>query len=124
MHEYLRQIMDKKIQKDKKKKNLPTATSEELIAKVGCMPLYPMPTKGWANRLNHLSSLNLVHTPTLTPCKEPACPFWAMSKETCAAVQFSSVTQLCPTLHDPIDCSMPGLPVHQQLPEFSQIHIH
>ena len=34
--------------------------------------------------------------------------------------QFSSVTQLCPTLCDPMDCRMPGLPVHHQLPEFTQ----
>ena len=33
------------------------------------------------------------------------------------SVQFSSVTQLCLTLCDPMDCSMPGLPVHHQLPE-------
>ena len=38
--------------------------------------------------------------------------------------QFSSVTQSCLTLCDPMDCSMPGLPVHQQLPEFTQTHIH
>ena len=37
---------------------------------------------------------------------------------------FSSVTQLCPTLCDPINRSMPGLPVHQQLPEFTQTHVH
>ena len=36
----------------------------------------------------------------------------------------SSVTQLCPTLCDPMDCSMPGLPVHHQLPEFTQTHVH
>ena len=36
----------------------------------------------------------------------------------------SSVTQLCPTLGDPMDCSMPGLPVHHQLPEFTQTHVH
>jgi len=39
-------------------------------------------------------------------------------------VQFSSVTQLCPTLCDPMKCSSPGLPVHQQLLEFTQTHIH
>ena len=39
-------------------------------------------------------------------------------------VQFSSVTQLCPTLCDPMDCSTPGLPVHHQLLEFTQTHIH
>ena len=37
---------------------------------------------------------------------------------------FSSVTQLCPTLCDPIDCSTPGLPVHHQLPKFIQTHVH
>ena len=40
------------------------------------------------------------------------------------SVQFSSVTQSCPTLGDPMNCSMPGRPVHHQLPEFSQTHIH
>ena len=40
------------------------------------------------------------------------------------SVQFSSVTQLCPTLCDPINCSMPGLPVHHQHPELTQTHIH
>ena len=39
-------------------------------------------------------------------------------------IQFSSVTQLCPTLCDPMNRSMPGLPVHHQLLEFTQIHVH
>ena len=39
-------------------------------------------------------------------------------------LQFSSVTQLCPTLCDPMDYSMPGFPVHQQLPELTKTHIH
>ena len=38
--------------------------------------------------------------------------------------QFSSVAQLCPTLCDPMNCSMPGLPVHHQLPEFTETHVH
>ena len=38
--------------------------------------------------------------------------------------QFSSVAQSCPTLCDPTDCSMPGLPVHHQHPEFTQTHVH
>ena len=38
--------------------------------------------------------------------------------------QFSSVTQSCPTLCDPMNCSTPGLPVHHQFPEFTQTHIH
>ena len=40
------------------------------------------------------------------------------------SVQFSSVTQSCPTLCDPTDCSMPGLPVYHQLPEFTRTHVH
>ena len=40
------------------------------------------------------------------------------------SVQFISVVQLCPTLCDPMDCSTPGFPVHHQLPEFTQIHVH
>ena len=39
-------------------------------------------------------------------------------------VQFSSVAQSCPTLCDPMNRSTPGLPVHHQLPEFTQTHAH
>ena len=38
--------------------------------------------------------------------------------------QFSSVAQLCQTLCDPMDCSTPGLPVHHQLTELAQTHVH
>ena len=41
-----------------------------------------------------------------------------------SSVQFSSVTQSCPTLCDPMNRSMPGLPVHHQLPEFTQTQAH
>ena len=40
------------------------------------------------------------------------------------SVHFSSVSQLCPTLYNPMDYSTPGLPVHHQLLEFMQTHIH
>ena len=40
------------------------------------------------------------------------------------SVQFSSVAQSCPTLCDPMDCSTPGFPVHHQLPELTQTHVH
>ena len=40
------------------------------------------------------------------------------------SVQFSSVTQSCPTLCHPMNCSTPGLPVHHQLPKFTQTHVH
>ena len=38
--------------------------------------------------------------------------------------QFSSVAQSCPTLYDPMDCSTPGFPVHHQLLELAQTHVH
>ena len=37
---------------------------------------------------------------------------------------FSSVAQSCPALCDPMNCSTPGLPVHHQLPEFTQTQVH
>ena len=40
------------------------------------------------------------------------------------SVQFSSVAQSCPTICDPMNHSMPGLPVHHQLPECAQTHVH
>ena len=46
------------------------------------------------------------------------------SVKACLSVQFSSVTQLCPTLFDPMNCSTPHLPVHHQLLEFTQTHVH
>ena len=52
----------------------------------------------------------------LPPSHDTQCCFWAHS-------QFSSV-QSCPTLCNPMDCSTPGLPVHHQLPEFTQNHVH
>ena len=41
-----------------------------------------------------------------------------------SSVQFSLVAQLCPTLCDTMDCSMPGIPVHHQLPGFTQTYVH
>ena len=40
------------------------------------------------------------------------------------SVQFSSVAQSCPILCNPMNCSTPGLPVHHQLPKFTQTYIH
>ena len=54
--------------------------------------------------------------------------YWSIVDLQCCylllSVQFSSVAQLCPTLCDSINHSTPGLPVHHQLPEFTQIHVH
>ena len=57
---------------------------------------------------------------TLGNCKSK--PQWASTLP--IRTQFSSVTQSCPTLCDPMNRSTPGLPVHHQLPEFTQTHAH
>ena len=46
---------------------------------------------------------------------------WLWSQDQFNSVRFS---QSCPTLCDPMDCSMPGFPVHHQLPKLVQIHVH
>ena len=63
--------------------------------------------------------------------KQPRCPpggqwinsLWHIQTMECSG-QLSSVAQSCPTLCNPMDCSMPGLPVHHQLPESTQTHAH
>ena len=54
------------------------------------------------------------------------CPTHILSGFFCPFIgyQFSSVAQLCLTLCNPMDCSTPGLPVHHQLSEFTQTHVH
>ena len=52
-------------------------------------------------------------------CLKPANSFWSVYW-----LQFSSVTQSCLTLCDPMDCGTPGFPVYHQLPEFTQTHVH
>ena len=49
------------------------------------------------------------------------CPLWMRSRCACAV---SSVTQSCLNLCSPMDCSMPGFPVHHQLPQLIQTHVH
>ena len=50
-------------------------------------------------------------------------PLYCFGQKVCF-VQFSSVAQSCPTLCDPMNCSTPGLPIHHQLLEFTQTHVH
>ena len=54
----------------------------------------------------------------------PPFPFWSCLERYKPSLQFSSVAQSCLTLCDPMDCSTPGLPVHHQLPEFTQTFVH
>ena len=49
---------------------------------------------------------------------------WIAVTQEIQHIQFSSVAQSCPTLCNPMDCSTLGLPVHHQLPEFTQTHVH
>ena len=49
---------------------------------------------------------------------------FVFSQLCCLIASVSSVAQLCPTLCGPMDCSMPGFPVHHQLPEFAETHVH
>ena len=49
---------------------------------------------------------------------------WVLEQKNSSSVQFSSVAQPCPTLCNPMNCSTPGLPVHHQLPELTQTHVH
>ena len=49
---------------------------------------------------------------------------WLLSDIGNLIIQFSSVTQSCPTLCNPMNHSTPGLPVHHQVPEFTQTHVH
>ena len=49
---------------------------------------------------------------------------WMQRWISCCFLVFSSVDQSCATLCDPMDCSTPGLPVHHQLPEYTQTHVH
>ena len=55
------------------------------------------------------------------PCPSPTPGVYSNS---CPLSWWWSVTRSCPTLCDPMDCSMPGLPVHHQLTEFTQTHVH
>ena len=65
--------------------------------------LQSMGSRRWAQQLQHTGLFALWHV---------------------RSSQLSSVAQSCPTLCNPMDCSTPGLPVHHQLPEFSQTHVY
>ena len=54
----------------------------------------------------------------------PRCPYPNLQNLCIFYPMFSSVAQSCPTLCDPMDYSTPGFPVHHQLPELAQTHVH
>ena len=57
-------------------------------------------------------------------CPPPRSNCLCLFKHYFKSLQFSSVAQSCPTLCDPMNRSTPGLPVHHQLPESTQTHVH
>ena len=67
---------------------------------------------------------NSVHITELHWRGEMFTVLWEHAHITFLSVQFSSVAQSCRTLCDPMNRSTPGLPVHQQLPEFTRTHVH
>ena len=74
---------------------------------------------------SHLLPAYLLHANYRNQSDEPYNnTFWNKVSIHYLSVQFSSVAQSCPTLCDPMNRSTPGLPVHHQLPEFTQTHIH
>ena len=71
-----------------------------------------------------LNKSNETKLPYLVPCLRDKAPSVLPQSIMFSSVQFSSVAQSCPTLCDSMNCSTPGLPVHHQLPEFTQTHVH
>ena len=61
---------------------------------------------------------------SVVPCAVLTVASWPVYKILRRQVQFSSVAQSCPILCGPMNCSMSGLPVHHQLPDFTQTRVH
>ena len=79
--------------------------------------------------LTPYTKMNSTKTPKQPVNKAKPCllEFIAVTEDTTlteSSVKFSSVAQSCPTLCNPMNCTMTGLPVHHQLPELTQTHVH
>ena len=83
-------------------------------------PLYyshlenPMDRRAWRATVHEVGKESDWVSNSMTECLSTAT----------SSVKFSSVAQSCPTPCDPMNCSTPGLPVHHQLPEVTQTHVH
>ena len=83
--------------------------------------LYRLSYRGVTRKLQKSCISHMLRKRILTPEFHPTtCDLYV----TFSSVQFSSVAQLCPTLCDPMNHSTPVLPVHHQLPECTQTHVH
>ena len=87
-----------------------------------CVAILSSRGSSWPKDQTHISHIDRwKFFPTVLPGKPQNVPeSYCFSN----GAQFSSVTQSCPTLCDPMNHSMPGLPVRHQLPEFTQTHVH
>ena len=86
------------------------------------IPRRIVPPPGGESKM--LSKVGLVGTPMSGAQMSLAFVLKGPATQSAAHAQFSSVVQLCPTPCDPMNCSTPGLPVHHQLPESTQTHVH
>ena len=100
----------------------PSSSSVHGISQVRILEWVAISSSKWSSWPRYQTwvfSISCIRRQVLLPLAPPAKP---VSRG--QLVQFSSVAQSYPTLCDPMDCSTPGLPVHHQLPEFTQTHIH
>ena len=93
------------------------------------MTLSPKQTEGLSfSSTFYFLTLGPEHLMLLFPEHIPAClsnsKLFSSSRKLSLNPQFSSVTQLCPTLCNSMDCSIPGFSVHHKLPGFVQTHVH
>ena len=91
-------------------------TDFSILCYLNCIHVHPSP-----QRINSCLSFPFQRIFTIHVAE-----FWKSSskRRNTKSVQFSSVAQSCPTLCDPMNCSTPCLPVHHQLLEFTQTHVH
>ena len=88
---------------------LPCPTASLLPSSLECVKSVPL-------------MLSTFQNVTVLSSRPHLCGFKSFQND--LSVQVSSVAQSCPTLCDPMDCSMPGFPDHHQLPELAQTHAH
>ena len=104
-----------------------------------CLPMQemdPMNIEAWQATVHGVAktesdmteqlSMHIPQSVLITPKRKPTpvSTHSPLNLQPQPSIQFSSVTQSCLTLCDPMNCSTPGLPVHHQLLEFTQTHDH
>ena len=114
--------------------NFPNKKSRAQIHCIGGVILKGFPSPGWLEMKQHWGDIAASHITSSSRARlgvHPALPNLIPSlqgrdntTDMRSLVQFSSVAQSCLTLCDPMNCSTPGLPVHHQIPEFTQSHVH